>query len=158
MKWYPNIAAAIIKALEDIFNHQKQGDKVINALLKSQPKWGSRDRKFVAKVLYDMIRWKRLYEYLADTDIKTEKGKWAVLGVWAVLNQIDLPDWEEFKMLNPDKITHKYNSLTDEKIKQSVPDWLFDLGQAQLKSDWLTELKALNGEAEVVLTRIIHTN
>ena len=151
MKWYPNIAAAIIKALEDIFNHQKQGDKVINALLKSQPKWGSRDRKFVAKVLYDIIRWKRLYEYLADADIKTDKGKWAVLGVWTVLNKIDLPDWEEFKRLNPDEIINKYNSLTDEKIKQSVPDWLYDLGQSQLKSDWLTELKALNREAEVVL-------
>jgi len=151
MKWYPNIAAAIIKALEDIFNHQKQGDKVINALLKSQPKWGSRDRKFVAKVLYDVIRWKRLYEYLSSTDIETEKGKWAVLGVWSVLNQIDLPDWEEFKRLNRDEIIDKNNSLTDEKIKQSVPDWLFDLGQAQLKSDWLTELKELNKEAEVVL-------
>jgi len=151
MKWYPNIAASIVKALEDIFNHQKQGDKVINTLLKSQPKWGSRDRRFVAGVLYDIIRWKRLYEYLADADIKTEKGKWAVLGVWSVFNQIDLPDWKEFKPLKPDKIREKFELLNDEKIKQSVPDWLFDLGQAQLKSEWLTELKALNQEAEVVL-------
>ncbi len=151
MKWYFNLAKDMQDALQQIFNENRQGDKVVNSLLKSRRKWGSRDRKFVAKVLYDIIRWKRLYEYLADTDIKTKEGQYLVLGVWSVLNNMPLPARDEFKSINPKTILEKYNRLTDEKIKQSVPDWLFELGQQQLKDTWNNELKALNREAEVVL-------
>ena len=149
MKWYRNLAEAVITALEDIFNRHKQADKIINSLLKSQKKWGSRDRKFVAGLLYDIIRWKRLYEYLSDSEISTNQGKWDVIGAWAVLNNIELPDWEEFNAINPDEILKKYQNTTDEAVKQSVPDWLFDLGQTQLKDQWIETLKALNEEAPV---------
>ena len=151
MKWYRNLAEAVIITLEDIFNRHKQADKIINALLKSQKKWGSRDRKFVAGLLYDIVRWKRLYEYISDSDILTDQGKWDVIGTWAVINHIELPDWEEFRNINPDEILKKYQNITDEAVKQSVPDWLFDLGQTQLKDQWIETLKALNKEAPVSL-------
>jgi len=151
MKWYRNLAEAVIITLEDIFNRHKQADKIINALLKSQKKWGSRDRKFVAGLLYDIVRWKRLYEYISDSDILTDQGKWDVIGTWAVINHIELPDWEEFRNINPDEILKKYQNITDEAVKQSVPDWLFDLGQTQLKDQWIETLKALNEEAPVSL-------
>jgi len=149
MKWYRNLAEAVITALEDIFNRHKQADKVINSLLKSKKKWGSRDRKFVAGLLYDIVRWKRLYEYLSDSDISTNQGKWSVIGAWAVLNNIELPNWEEFNDINSDEILKKYQDITDEAVKQSIPDWLFDLGQTQLKDQWIETLKALNEEAPV---------
>ncbi len=151
MKWYPNIAQVVIKALNEIFNQHKQGDKVINSLLKSQKKWGSRDRKFVAKVLYDIIRWKRYYEYLAGDDIISETGKWKILGVWSILNGIDLPDWPEFSTINKQEVLQRKETITDEKIKQSVPDWLHNKGQQELGDKWLSELTALNKEAEVVI-------
>ena len=151
MKWYRNLAEAVIITLEDIFNRHKQADKVINTLLKSQKKWGSRDRKFAAGLLYDIVRWKRLYEYLSDADILTKQGKWDVIGAWAVLNNIELPDWEEFNAINPDEILKKYQNITDEAVKQSVPDWLFDLGKTQLKEQWNETLKALNEEAPLTI-------
>ena len=149
MKWYRNLAEAVIITLEDIFNRYKQADKVINSLLKSQKKWGSRDRKFVAGLLYEIVRWKRLYEYISDSDISTNQGKWSVIGAWAVLNDIELPNWEEFNDINSDEILKKYQDITDEAVKQSIPDWLFDLGQTQLKDQWIETLKALNDEAPV---------
>ena len=151
MKWYRNLAVALITALEEIFNHRKQADKVVNGLLKSNKKWGSRDRKFLAQGLYDIVRWKRLYEYLAGTDIQTPEGKWRVIGVWAVLNRIDLPYWKEFERLNPAQIIRKYKTIPGEAIKQSVPDWLFRLGNTQLGDRWVTELKAMNEEAPLTI-------
>ena len=151
MKWYRNLAEAVIITLEDIFNRHKQANKVINTLLKSQKKWGSRDRKFAAGLLYDIVRWKRLYEYLSDADILTKQGKWDVIGAWAVLNNIELPDWEEFNAINPDEILKKYQNIIDEAVKQSVPDWLFDLGKTQLKEQWNETLKALNEEVPLTI-------
>ena len=149
MKWYRNLAQAVVIALEDIFNRYNQADKVINRMLKSQKKWGSRDRKFVAGLLYEIVRWKRLYEYLSDTNILTKQGKWDVIGTWAVLNHVELPDWEEFVGINSKVILTKYQNITNEAVNQSVPDWLFELGQIQLKGQWIDILKALNEEAPI---------
>ncbi len=151
MKWHHNLAKAVIEALEEVFNRQKQADKTINSLLKSNKKWGSRDRKFLARVLYDIVRWKRLYEYLAGTDILTREGKWQILGVWAVLNQINLPDWPDFQQIDRDRIFQNFHNINSEAIRQSIPDWLFQLGKAQLGGRWITELKAMNKEAPLTI-------
>ena len=151
MKWHRNLAEAVIVILEEIFNYHKQADKVINGLLKSNKKWGSSDRKFLARVLYDIVRWKRLFEFLAGTDILTKEGKWQILGVWAVLNRIDLPSWIEFQLIDIDSIFQNFHNISDEAIRQSVPDWLFQLGKEQLGDSWLSELKALNREAPLTI-------
>jgi 16S rRNA (cytosine967-C5)-methyltransferase len=151
MKWYPNLANEIVKALDAIFNQKKQGDKVINSLLKSHPKWGSRDRKFVAKILYDITRWKRLYEYLAETNITSNEGKWHVMAAWSILNDISLPDWIEFNKVNSNKILERYYNITDPKIKHSYPDWLYDLFLKHYNTRTEAELEALNQEASVTI-------
>ena len=151
MRWYPNIAQAIITELDDIFNRQKQANKVINSLLKSQKKWGSRDRKFVARVLYDIVRWKRMYEHVAEADILTREGKWRVLGAWSVLNRVDLPDWVDFQHVDIEEILLNIQNIQDESIKQSVPDWLFQLGKKHLGKQWQTELVAMNEEAPLTI-------
>lgn len=151
MKWYPNLAQAIFQALEAIFNQERQADKTIQSLLKAQKKWGGRDRRFVAQVLYDIVRWKRLYEYLGQTNILTPQGKWQVLGVWAILNHLDLPDWAVFKQVDTQLILQKNQNITNEAVKQSVPDWLYELGLSQLKHNWVATLKALNEEAPVTV-------
>jgi len=151
MKWHQNLISEVVKALYEIFNLHKQGDKVIQNLLKSQKKWGSRDRRLVSQILYDIIRWKRLYESLSGHNMETEQGKWEAIAVWAILNKIDLPSWEVFSHLKTDEILQKYHTIGDERIKQSVPDWLFELGQNQIGERWATELKSLNTEAPVTL-------
>jgi len=152
MKWYPNIYNEIIRALEAIFEEGRQADKYIQALLKKNKKWGSRDRKFVAKVLYDIVRWKRLYEYLAGTTIEAPDGKQRILSVWSLLNEVPLPDYLVFEDISLKSIEEKKRNLSDKSIEQSVPEWLFDKGAEQLGEDrWIQELEALNREAEVVI-------
>jgi len=151
MKWYHNIAQSLTETLEQIFNQNQQADKVINSLLKKQKKWGSRDRRFAAEVLYDIVRWKRYYEFLADTSIDTSEGKWQILGVWSILNDIDLPDWKEFETIDAQSIIHKTKNEIPDEIKLSIPDWLQQKLANQLGKIWKEEMQALNQEAEVVL-------
>jgi 16S rRNA (cytosine967-C5)-methyltransferase len=49
MKLFVNLARAVVDALELIFEQNKYADKVIENVLKQNPKWGARDRRFIAE-------------------------------------------------------------------------------------------------------------
>jgi 16S rRNA (cytosine967-C5)-methyltransferase len=139
---------AIVDALTVIFNDNKYADKVIEKTLKENPKFGGRDRRFIAETTYDMVRNYRLLAQLAGT----EKGFWEMLGVYFILKHMPMPDERDFKNLNEKQVLDAYKALTDEKILQAYPDWLWEMGVSELgKEVWEEEAKALNTQAEVVL-------
>lgn len=149
MKLYRNLSEAVIQGLQSIFTDNKYADKVIEKILKSNPKWGARDRRFIAETIYDIVRWHRLFKEIADAE---EDDFWKLLGVWCLWNNTEFPDWEEFAGLSRKKIEANYERLKDiRKIRESIPDWLDELGEKELGKDWDTELAALNEEAKVVL-------
>jgi 16S rRNA (cytosine967-C5)-methyltransferase len=151
MKWYKNTAYTAVDALDKIFNRGFQSDKVIQKLLKTNKKWGSRDRKMVSKALYDIVRWKRKYEYLADDDIKTSNGKWKILAIWSILNNVHIPDWFEIDEKKLKKNIDNKSNLPF-PIEASIPDWLYELGKSELgKNKFENEIEALNKEAETVI-------
>ena len=67
MKLHQNIVDAIIRSLHEIFDENKYADKVIERVLKSNPKWGGRDRRFIAETTYDIVRWYRLLKEITPT-------------------------------------------------------------------------------------------
>ena len=66
VRLHKNLAVAVISCLDSIFNQNLQADKVIAKMLKSDKRWGKRDRGFIAENTYEIIRWKRLYAELAS--------------------------------------------------------------------------------------------
>ncbi|MBK5278123.1 MAG: RsmB/NOP family class I SAM-dependent RNA methyltransferase [Bacteroidia bacterium] len=150
MKIYRNLCEAVIENLHSIFQDNKYADKVIEKVLKSNPKWGARDRRFIAETTYDIVRWYRLFKELAN--VGDEDDYWKLLGVWCVWNKTELPDWEELQGLNQKKIVAAYEHLKDtRKVRESIPDWMDELGEKELGDRWENELEALNEEAKVVL-------
>ncbi len=152
MKWYPNLVQAVIHALQEIFEQGYYADKVIEWVLKSNPKWGARDRAFIAENIYEVVRWYRL---LCEIKGKTPRyqGNWyELLGIWRVLQGDELPDWAEFKTIQPAEIKEKFRALQHHRrIRESIPDWLDEMGHAELRDNWDTTLHALNEPAQVVL-------
>jgi 16S rRNA (cytosine967-C5)-methyltransferase len=149
VKLYRNLCEAVVSGLELIFTEKKYADKVIEKILKSNPKWGARDRRFIAETIYDIVRWYRLFIELTGAD---EDDYWKLLAVWCLWNKVDFPDWEELKGVNRKKILENYEQLkTNRKIRESIPDWLDELGVKELGTKWEKELEALNEEAKVVL-------
>lgn len=139
---------AIVDALVTIFNENKYADKVIEKTLKEHPKFGGRDRRFVAETTYDIVRNYRLLAYLADT----EDGFWEILGTYFILQHLPMPDEREFKRLDEKVIATKYKAIKDQRILQAYPDWLWDLCEQELgKEVWEKEAKALNDQGHVVL-------
>lgn len=139
---------AVVDALSVIFIDNKYADKVIEKTLKENPKFGSRDRRFIAETTYDIVRNYRLFSYLSNS----ENDFWKLLGVYFIVNQLPMPEEREFKDLNINKILAALKDCKDPKITESYPDWFWEVAEAELgKETWLTEAKALNQQASVVL-------
>jgi len=149
MKLYINIVRAVVQSLQMIFEEGRYADKVIEKVLKQNPKWGARDRRFIAETTYDIVRWHRLLQALTDSEYN---DYWKLLGCWCILHEIPLPDWEEFKGLSETRIRERLEKFRSvRRVHESIPDWLDDLGEQELGSVWNKELHALNDEAQVVL-------
>ncbi|HZY80846.1 MAG TPA: methyltransferase domain-containing protein [Cyclobacteriaceae bacterium] len=143
-------STAVIEALNEIFSGDRYADKVIEKVLKQNPKWGSRDRRFIAETTYNIVRWYRLLQELSGTTGRADH--WKLFAAWMHLQGHELPHWAEFAGL---KFDHWNDRLRDaqsvRKIRESIPDWLDNLGEKELGPSWEKELHALNEEARVVL-------
>jgi 16S rRNA (cytosine967-C5)-methyltransferase len=149
MKLFINLARAVISSLEMIFEQNKYADKVIEKVLKQNPKWGARDRRFIAETTYDIVRWYRFLQNITEAE---ENDYWKLLGGWCVLHEVPLPNWTEFKDLNEKRILDRNIKMKSvRRIRESIPDWLDTLGEQELGKRWEKELEALNEEAAVVL-------
>jgi 16S rRNA (cytosine967-C5)-methyltransferase len=137
-----------------IFNEGEYADKVVARALKKDKRWGSHDRKFVAETIYEIVRWKRLYVEIAEVKEPFDRDKiWRIFAVWAVLRGYTLPDWKYFEETPVRRIKGKFDELTKtRKFKESIPDWMDELGVKELGEEiWTKELAAQNQQAKVIL-------
>lgn len=152
MRLYRNLVEASIKALKKIFSENQLADRVVQTTLRSNRKWGSKDRRFLAATIYDAVRWYRLHYEIFGKEPKSNEDWWKVLGIMWILQGVELPEWEAFEGLNAQNIIEKKTSFdTILKIKTSIPDWLDDLGSQELGNQWATSMKASNEPAALVL-------
>lgn len=146
MKLHNNTIRGVHSALAAIFEEGQYADKVIERTLKSNPKWGARDRSFIAETTYEMVRWWRLINYLSPSN-----NPYDLFGTYWLMQGHSLPPWEEFQKIQPEKLKGKYEKLEDPALIESIPDWLEELGQKELGDKWEAEIHSLNQEADVVL-------
>ncbi|HIE45148.1 MAG TPA: methyltransferase domain-containing protein [Flavobacteriaceae bacterium] len=144
---------AVIDSLKLIFNDNRYASKVVEKVLKRDKRWGSRDRKFIAETIYEMVRWKRLYNEIAGTkEHYTAENLWKNFAVFAVLKGYQLPDWNQFIDTPVRKIKGRFDELSKiRKFKESIPDWLDELGVKEIGENWDKEIHALNQQAKVIL-------
>lgn len=159
MRLHPLLVQAVAEALMEIFREGRYADKVIATVLRSNPKWGKRDRAFIAENVYEVVRWYRLLQELAGmeevaTGQLTARQANLLLGVNLLLKEITLPAWTAFEGLDAGLVSNRLAQLRDSgarRIVQSLPDWLDDTCFGELADRWAAEIEALNRPAPVVL-------
>ncbi|BAO56278.1 RsmB/NOP family class I SAM-dependent RNA methyltransferase [Nonlabens marinus] len=154
MRFHHNLLQGTVDALHQIFNEGKYADQAIQKILKRDTRWGSRDRGFIAETTYDIVRYKRLYAAIANVKEPFNPADlWRLTAVWIVLKGHDVPAWEEYYNTPVRRIKGKFDELSsDLKYRESIPDWLDDLGRKELGEElWAKEMSALNKQADVVL-------
>ena len=152
MKLHKNIVQAVIDGLEEIFGKNAYADQIVRKQIKLDRRWGSRDRRFIAETIYDIVRWWRWYLAIGEiVELDSELYLKAV-GVYVQDKNIEFPEW--FTPEIPDKETIEKNKIkfsNDLKIAASIPDWLNELGNKELAKNWCKEITALNQTTDVVL-------
>jgi 16S rRNA (cytosine967-C5)-methyltransferase len=162
LKLYKGLVAATVEALQDVFVKNRQADRVVEQMLKSNKKWGARDRAFIAENVYEIVRWWRLVKYAAQVEKARESEDfWRLAGVWQLIKPLQLeghealetlPEWPEFEDIDPQSVKERYEEgLQIRKIAQSIPDWIDQIGEAEVGEEWPAELAALNKTAPVML-------
>jgi 16S rRNA (cytosine967-C5)-methyltransferase len=149
IKLHKTLLNGIATALSQIFNENRYSDKVLERLFKQNKQWGSRDRKFVAEAVYDIVRYYRLLSHLAES----KNNFWFITAVYLVLKEIELPDWPEFKHVNKQLIQNKFNEAKSNfALFQSYPDNINELCIKEVGNEiWEREAAAMNEIAEVVI-------
>lgn len=154
MRLHRNLCFAVIDGLHQIFNENEYADKVVQVLLKRDKRWGSRDRGFVAETIYEIVRYQRLYAKIANVKMPYDRDNlWRLFAVWATLKGIRLPDWKYFSDTPTRKIKGRFDELSKiRKYRESIPDWMDNLGISELgESVWTKEIAIQNEQADVIL-------
>ncbi len=151
---HKNLVAAVIEALETSFGKGYYADKVIERILKRNPKWGSRDRGFIAENTYEMVRWWRLlWDLYGKEPSLKRKELYRLFGIWWQWQGYELPqDWPQFDTVRELDLKARYADLKNHlAIRESWPDWLAELAESELGEAWPEIAKASNIPAEVFL-------
>ena len=154
MRLHRNLVYTVIDSIRDVFNEGVYADKAVEKALKRDKRWGSRDRKFVAETIYEIVRWKRLYAEIAEVKEPFDRNNlWRLFSVWCVLKGIALPDWNQIEPTPSRRIKGKFDELSKiRKFRESIPDWIDEVAVSELGEElWTKELAALNKQAEVIL-------
>lgn len=157
MKIHPNVAEATVGALLDIFKQGRYSDRVVERTLKAHSKWGSRDRRFVAETVYELVRWWRSYWNLAgfpdaDCTVKekvTARRVWRVWGVYQWRQTGKIPDLHECEDIDLREVGQRLGAKTSPAVRASIPDWIYEAGAAELGDAWPPLLESLNEQADV---------
>ncbi len=155
LKIHPTLIEAVQKSLAEVFINNRKTDKVLAEVLRSNKKWGSRDRAFIAETTYEIVRYWRLMLFIAEVDgrhISASKIS-KVVGSYLVLQNAEVSNFPDWKGLRYDLLKQKYQAAQEQrKVFHSVPDWLDALGETELGIEkWELELAAMNKQAPVCI-------
>lgn len=148
MKMHRLLAEAASTIAKSVFREGKVLDHELAEAFDGNPKWGKRDRNFIAETVFEVVRWRRALGFLVDSEETTAlcAAQWVRMGY-------KLPEWWKYNGLPQEEIISRQELLAEQprKIRESVPDWIDELGEAELGASWDEELAALNERAAVYL-------
>lgn len=139
---------AVVYILKSVFEEGGYADRVLEVTFRNNPRWGARDRRFIAEAAYTIVR---RYRLLKESAACGDGDYYCLTGAYLALEGHALPPWPEFQ-IDTHALAVRHKELLDiRKVRESVPDWLDNLGERELGDRWTTELSALNQEAPLVL-------
>jgi 16S rRNA (cytosine967-C5)-methyltransferase len=146
LKYHNHLLHSCIEALDEIFFNDRHADKCIEFFLKKNKKWGSRDRRFFAETVYDCVRWWRLYWHLLKQNPHPNCSEILIPSLWR--RGLPLP---ENSLITEKDLQRIYQTDLSIGIKESVPDWLWELLQLELGKHASYYLARLNSPNKMVI-------
>ena len=148
MKMHRILAEAAAGIAKSVFKEHRVLDHALAAAFEENPKWGKRDRSFIAETVFEVVRWRRALGFLADSEQTNAMcaAQWVRMGY-------EIPAWWAFKGLPAGEMQTREADLAAQPraVRESIPDWLDQLGVSELGDAWDAQISALNQRAAVFL-------
>ena len=148
MKMHRLLAEAAATIAKSVFREHRVLDHALAEAFEANPRWGKRDRGFIAETVFEVARWRRVLGFLVDSEETTAlcAAQWVRMGY-------DLPEWWTYRGASADEMRAREADVAGQprRVRESVPDWLDAVGEAELGEAWDRELAALNQRAAVYL-------
>jgi 16S rRNA (cytosine967-C5)-methyltransferase len=153
LKLHSHLIFKIVEVLDLVILEKKYADKVLEKTFKANRKLGSRDRKFFAETVYEIIRHFRFYSEVMKSDLSLD-----LVVAHLVKTRGNLPGEPEFKDFDVEKIQSRLKYKYPAEVLNSFPDWMHELCSEEFGDEWPELMKALNQQAEVFLrTNLLRT-
>jgi 16S rRNA (cytosine967-C5)-methyltransferase len=148
MKLHRHLCSSTLEIAKSVLVNHRVLDHELAAAFEQNPKWGKRDRSFVAESLFETTRWRRALSFLVDS----EETKSILTAQWTLMGY-ELPEWHQYNGRPADEILARQPLIADQPraVRQSIPDWIDQLGEAELGDLWEPQLTALNQKPSVFL-------
>jgi 16S rRNA (cytosine967-C5)-methyltransferase len=148
MRMHRLLAEAASTIAKSVFREHRVLDHALAETFEANPRWGKRDRGFIAETVFEVARWRRALGFLVDSDETTAlcAAQWVRMGY-------ELPEWWTYRGASAAEIQAREAELSTQPraVRESVPDWLDGVGEAELGEAWDREIAALNQRAPVFL-------
>jgi len=148
MKMHRILAEAASAIAKSVFREHRVLDHALAEAFEENPKWGKRDRGFIAETVFEVARWRRVLGFLADSEETTAlcAAQWVRMG-------FEIPAWWAYKGTSAAEMNARETEVAGQAraLRESIPDWLDALGEAELGAAWDAEIAALNQRAAVYL-------
>lgn len=148
IKLHKPIIRSIVTILTEVFDQGKYVDRSLEYVFKNNKQLGARDRATIAETVYDIVRYYRLYQYCT----KGKNNYWELIACYFILKKYELPEFTEWQMVDETYVESQYQEAIKHRVlKESIPDWLDELGQQELQSQWPEILTNLNQKANLII-------
>lgn len=148
MKMHRILAEAASTIAKAVFREHKVLDHELATAFEENPKWGKRDRSFIAETVFEVARWRRALSFLVESEETTAlcAAQWVRMGY-------EIPEWWAYNGRPADEIRSREADLASQPraVRESIPDWIDALGVLELGDAWDAELTALNQRAPIFL-------
>ena len=77
VKMHRRLAEASVETLREVFERGAVAERALERLFRSRPRWGKRDRNFVAGTVFEVVRHRRRLEFLAGGG-SVDRERWSL--------------------------------------------------------------------------------
>jgi len=149
LKLHRSLVDASIELCNCVWQQGKVLDTVLAQRFKASPKWGKRDRHFIANTVFEAVRWRQKLTFLAASEATAQ----ICAALWIEQGYSQPHWWSELYGPWPQALAERSLQLAQQPraLRASIPDWIDQLANEQLGAQWEPSLHALNQRAPIYL-------
>jgi len=151
----------ITDALIMIFKENIYASKAIMKTFKNHREWDNQTKDYFLDAVYDIVRYWRLLWFLLKKEPNLEKKDLLrLIQTYFYYKEKRIIDIKEIKNIDYKELEKTLISAKDVRtLRESIPDWLDQLGTDEIGERWNQSINALNQKPNIVIrTNTLKTN